>query len=165
MQIRNSQVAEYSQRLERKQHAGSVAKSVRAHVCAYVDRASYGWSFVRAYALLARARRLIASGGLQGAELALLGSRERTRPRGRKPQRASVDRVERAIVDACRWQVKETNCFPRAIAAYVLLDAIGAEPTLLSECAPGRSRDMPGWRSMVLRWPIRSRSRRGRRCA
>jgi hypothetical protein len=106
------------------------ATSMRERVSGYLVRCSYVWSFVRAYALLTRARLVIASGGLKGAERVLLGGGLPSPQSARTPQRTSIARLERAIVDACRWQLKETNCFPRALTAYALLDSIGAGPTL-----------------------------------
>jgi hypothetical protein len=87
------------------------------------------WLFIRAWLLLRRARSLIAHGGLRAAEHALVQQRKGRGAR-RGPSRDDVLRVERAIFEACRWQAEETNCFPRAVTAYCLLDDIGAEPRL-----------------------------------
>jgi len=95
----------------------------------FVPSVERAWTFVRAYLLLRRARRLIAAGGLQRVERAMLARAARTR-RGSGASPAALERVERAVNDASRWQLETTNCFPRAVAAYVLLRDAGARPSL-----------------------------------
>jgi hypothetical protein len=38
--------------------------------------------------------------------------------------------VDKAVLTACRWQTRETTCFPRAVAAYSLLQSAGARPVI-----------------------------------
>lgn len=94
-----------------------------------VARTAFACTFVRAYVRLRRARRLIAAGGLQQVERSMLSGPARTRPRTSTPP-ATLERIEQAVNDACRWQLETTNCFPRAVAAYTLLRDAGAEPIL-----------------------------------
>jgi hypothetical protein len=102
-------------------------RHTRDRVGTYWALAWYGWFFVRAYLLLARANQLIASGGLRDAERVLLHRRWKV---GRPPPAAKLERLERAILEACRWQVRETNCFPRALTTYVMLRRMGVHATL-----------------------------------
>jgi hypothetical protein len=92
-------------------------------------RTATAWTFVRAYVLLRRARRLIAAGGLQQVERSMLSGAAWGR-RGPGATHATLRRIERAVNDACRWQLETTNCFPRAVATYTLLRDAGAEPSL-----------------------------------
>lgn len=88
-----------------------------------------GWGFLQAYMALAKARRLLEKRGLKEAQRAML------RPWKSKSRNLLQDDhlaswVEERVLTACRWQVKETLCFPRAAAAYALLRNAGAQPVL-----------------------------------
>jgi hypothetical protein len=87
------------------------------------------WGFLRAYILIIRARRLLERRGLKGAQRVML------RPwKTNSINIASDDQliswVDKAVLAACRWQTRETTCFPRAVAAYSLLRSAGARPVI-----------------------------------
>lgn len=106
-----------------------IATRLRRRTHDWFSHALYAWCFLRAYIAVNRARHLLTCGGIKKAGESLLRPWKRL-PASRLRSRATIEQVERAIVDACKWQVRETNCFPRAIAAYSLLQSIGAQPVL-----------------------------------
>lgn len=87
------------------------------------------WGFLRAYIALIRARRLLERRGLKGAQRIMLRP-WKTNSVNIAPDDRSITWVDKAVLAACRWQTRETTCFPRAVAAYSLLRSAGARPVI-----------------------------------
>ncbi len=86
------------------------------------------WGFLRAYILVIRARRLLERRGLKGAQRVML--RPWKTNSNITPDDRLITWVDKAVLAACRWQTRETTCFPRAVAAYSLLRSAGARPVM-----------------------------------
>jgi Transglutaminase-like superfamily len=87
------------------------------------------WGFLRAYILVIRARRLLERRGLKGAQRVMLRPWETNSSNITADDRL-ITWVDKAVLAACRWQTRETTCFPRAVAAYSLLRSAGARPVI-----------------------------------
>jgi hypothetical protein len=87
------------------------------------------WGFLRAYILVIRARRLLERRGLKGAQRSMLRP-WKTNSINITPDDRLITWVDKAVLAACRWQTRETTCFPRAVAAYSLLRSAGARPVI-----------------------------------
>jgi hypothetical protein len=86
------------------------------------------WGFLRAYVLVIRARRLLERRGLKGTQRSML--RPWKTNSNITPDDRLITWVDKAVLAACRWQTRETTCFPRAVAAYSLLRSAGARPII-----------------------------------
>jgi hypothetical protein len=87
------------------------------------------WGFLRAYIALIRARRLLERGGLKGVQRVMLRP-WKTDSINITPDDRLIAWADKAVLAACRWQTRETTCFPRAVAAYSLLRSAGARPVI-----------------------------------
>jgi hypothetical protein len=87
------------------------------------------WGFLRAYIALIRARRLLERGGLKGVQRVMLRP-WKTDSINITPDDRLIAWADKAVLAACRWQTRETTCFPRAVAAYSLLRSAGARPVM-----------------------------------
>lgn len=87
------------------------------------------WGFLRAYILVIRARRLLKRRGLKGAQRVMLRP-WKINSINITPDDRLITWVDKAVLTACRWQTRETTCFPRAVAAYSLLQSAGARPVI-----------------------------------
>lgn len=87
------------------------------------------WMFWRAYLMILMARRLLERKGLKDSQRMLL-RHWKTSYKDLSADDWLICAVENAVAAACRWQVRETLCFPRAVAAYSLLRGAGAKPIL-----------------------------------
>jgi hypothetical protein len=87
------------------------------------------WGFLRAYILIIRARRLLERRGLKGAQRVMLRP-WKTNSINITPDDRLITWADKAVLAACRWQTRETTCFPRAVAAYSLLRSVGARPVI-----------------------------------
>src|SRR2546430_7001814 len=87
------------------------------------------WGFLRAYILVIRARRLLERRGLKGAQRSMLRP-WKTNSINTTPDDRLITWADKAVLAACRWQTRETTCFPRAVAAYSLLRSAGARPVI-----------------------------------
>jgi hypothetical protein len=87
------------------------------------------WGFLRAYIALIRARRLLERRGLKSVQRVMLRP-WKTNSINITPDDRLITWVDKAVLTACRWQTRETTCFPRAVAAYSLLRSAGARPVI-----------------------------------
>ena len=86
------------------------------------------WGFLQPYILVIRARRLLERRGLKGTQRSML--RPWKTNSNITPDDRLITWVDKAVLAACRWQTRETTCFPRAVAAYSLLRSAGARPII-----------------------------------
>lgn len=94
----------------------------------FVTSVRDAWGFMRAYIAVIRARRLLERRGLKSAQRIML--RPWKTNSNITPDDRLITCVDKAVLAACRWQTRATNCFPRAVAAYSLLRSAGARPVI-----------------------------------
>ena len=95
----------------------------------FLTSAHDAWGFLRAYLALIRARRLLEREGLKGVQRVMLKP-WKAHSVTLTPDARLMTWVDKAVLAACRWQTRETSCFPRAVAAYSLLRSAGARPVM-----------------------------------